>query len=73
LFARVCERWHLDPIAVIGGLGDDVLDYDFRAALAFALVAEREQPQDDEAARHRGLIERTKDAGEQLRRRLTGG
>lgn len=63
-FARIEERFGRDPAASLEPI-DDVLAHNLRAALILTLAEDQPEAEDDP-------VERTKRAGEQIRRAMSG-
>jgi hypothetical protein len=66
LYGRVCEKWGRDPAAFLEPV-DDVLAFDFRAALTLAMAAEDAEDEPDEATKHHRLVTRAREASAELR------
>lgn len=69
MYAQVCDQWKVDPAA---GMDDDVLAYNLRAVLAFALARDR-SPEPDEGEKHLQMTADARKRADMVRKVVADG
>lgn len=71
MYAQVCEKWNVDPAA---GFVDDVLAYNLRAGLAFALGRDRmKDAEPDEGTKHQQMTSDARRRSDMVRKAVGDG